>query len=287
MHAINSSIHFYDLCVMSLQIASLNSGSNGNAYYISNQSEAVLVDAGLSCREIEKRMYSLGLSMQRLKAIFISHEHTDHIKGVPVLSKKYALPVYISKGTYTHSGMNLDADRLYWIDHNATININGLTIKAFSKKHDAAEPFSFTITGNDITIGVFTDIGSQCDNVIAHFKTCHAAFLESNYDEQMLENGRYPYVLKQRIRGGHGHLSNKQALEIFLTHRPAFMSHLLLSHLSRDNNDPHLVEALFREKAAHTKITVASRYAASELFHIGPQESTRPAVLMKQALLFE
>ncbi len=253
---------------MSLQIASLNSGSNGNAYYIGNQSEAVLVDAGLTCREIEKRMIGLGLPMQKVKAIFISHEHGDHIKGVTVLSKKYALPVYISKGTYQHSGLTLE--RPYWLQHSDEINIAGLTIKSFSKKHDAAEPISFTISCNQITVGVFTDIGACCDNLIQHFKNCHAAFLESNYDEAMLENGRYPYVLKQRIRGGLGHLSNKQALDIFLEHRPAFMSHLLLSHLSRDNNDPQLVQALFQAQAKQTKIIVASRYAASDLFHIAP-----------------
>jgi phosphoribosyl 1,2-cyclic phosphodiesterase len=262
---------------MSLQIASLNSGSNGNAYYIGNQSEAILVDAGLSCKEIEKRMMGLSLPMQKVKAIFISHEHGDHIKGVQVLSKKYSLPVYISKGSYQHSGLSLDQP--FWLQHSDEINIEGLKIRSFTKKHDAAEPISFTISSHEVTVGVFTDIGSCCDNLVQHFKNCHAAFLESNYDEGMLENGRYPYMLKQRIRGGLGHLSNRQALEIFLEHRPPFMSHLLLSHLSRDNNDPHLVEALFRAEAKQTKIVVASRYAASELYHIAAEPSLiRPIV---------
>lgn len=272
---------------MSLQIASLNSGSNGNAYYVGNHNEAVLVDAGLSCKEIEKRMTGLGLSMQKIKGLFISHEHSDHIKGVQVLSKKYSLPVYISKGTYRQSGLNLSSPQVNWLEHSTEINIAGLLVKAFTKKHDAAEPISFTISNNNITVGVFTDIGICCDNLVHHFKQCHAAFLESNYDEQMLESGRYPYVLKQRIRGGLGHLSNKQALDIFLTHRPAFMSHLFLSHLSRDNNDPHLVEALFREKAGQTQIVVASRYAASELYHIAASEKERIPIRMKQATLFE
>ena len=253
---------------MSLQIASLNSGSNGNAYYIGNQSGAVLVDAGISCKETEKRMLGLGLNIQKLKAIFISHEHTDHIKGLSVLAAKYCLPVYISKGTYEKSRLNLDSTQLQWLSASQPVNIDGLIIKAFGKKHDAQDPYSFTINNNEVTIGVFTDIGAACDNVIHHFKTCHAAFLESNYDEEMLENGRYPYVLKKRIRGGYGHLSNKQALEIFVKHRPSFMSHLLLSHLSRDNNDPQLVQQLFEQHAQQTKIVVASRYEASELFHI-------------------
>lgn len=263
-----SRIHFPDLCNMGLQIASLNSGSNGNAYYIGNQTEAVLVDAGISCRETERRMAGLGLNIKKLKAIFISHEHTDHIKGLTVLAKKYSLPVYISKGTYQNSRLSLHISQIQWLDAALPVNIAGLTINAFGKKHDAQEPYSFTIKNAEVTIGVFTDIGAACDNVIHHFKTCHAAFLESNYDEEMLEKGRYPYMLKQRIRGGHGHLSNKQALEIFINHRPEFMSHLLLSHLSRDNNDPQLVQQLFQAHALQTKIIVASRYEASEVFYI-------------------
>lgn len=266
---------------MALQIASLNSGSNGNAYYIGNQTEAVLVDVGLSCKEMESRMHSIGLSMEKVKAIFISHEHTDHIKGVDVLAKKYALPVYISKGTYNNSKLRLHASQLQWLNDNTTTTISGLSVKAFSKKHDAKEPFSFTIEHNNITIGVFTDIGIACDNLIHHFKQCHAAFLESNYDEDMLRNGRYPWVLKQRISGGNGHLSNKQALDIFINHRPGFMSHLLLSHLSKDNNDPELVQALFNAHAGATKIVVASRYAPSEIFHISNNFSSK-AILPQQ-----
>lgn len=253
---------------MALQIASLNSGSNGNAYYVGNQTEAILVDAGLSCKEMESRMQAIGLSMQKVKALFISHEHTDHIKGVDVLAKKYLLPVYISKGTYNNSRLRLPASQLHWLSDNTTTTISGLNIKAFSKRHDAKEPYSFTVEHNNITVGVFTDIGIACDNIIYHFKKCHAAFLESNYDEDMLQNGRYPWVLKRRITSGHGHLSNKQALDIFVNHRSEFMSHLLLSHLSRDNNDPQLVQDLFNKHAGKTTIVVASRYEASPLFQI-------------------
>jgi len=260
---------------MGLQIASLNSGSNGNAYYIGNGTAAILVDAGLSCREIEKRMSGLGFNMQKLKALFISHEHTDHIKGVDVLAKKYALPVYISQGTYNKSRLQIPSSHLNWISNASPVNIDQLQVQAFSKKHDAADPYSFIIQHEGTTIGVFTDIGVACDNLIKHFKQCHAAFLESNYDEQMLDQGGYPYVLKQRIRGGYGHLSNKQALEIFTKHRPEFMTHLLLSHLSRDNNDPELALNLFAPHAQQTKVVVASRYEASELFYIPNNSSPK------------
>ncbi len=257
------------LCkAMALQITSLNSGSNGNCYYVGNDDEAVLIDAGISCRETEKRMLGLGLSMEKVKAIFISHEHSDHINGLPVIAKKFSLPVFTTPATYAKSGQQLPSTLLNWFKPHESIWVGKLCVTAFGKKHDAADANSFIIEHLGITVGVFTDIGEACPNVIHHFKQCHAAFLESNYDEEMLENGRYPYHLKNRIRGAFGHLSNTQALSIFQQHRPEFMSHLLLAHLSKDNNDPALVQSLFEMHAGNTKITVASRYESTPLFRI-------------------
>jgi len=253
---------------MSLFITSLNSGSNGNCYYIGNEREAVLVDAGISCRETEKRMLRLGLSMQKVKAIFVSHEHSDHISGIQILAKKYLLPVYITPVTLHRGGLALDQNQVIHFSAFETIQIGDLRITAFPKIHDAGNPHSFIIRCDDITVGVFTDIGVACENVVHHFKQCHAAFLEANYDDDMLENGGYPFHLKRRIRGGEGHLSNKQALELFTMHRPAFMSHLLLSHLSKNNNDPKLVQTLFDPYADGTTIVVASRYKETELYQI-------------------
>ncbi len=253
---------------MSLQITSLNSGSNGNCYYIGNATEAVLVDAGISCRETERRMKRLGLRMDSVKAIFISHEHSDHIRGLEVLSRKYSLPVYITENTMQHGNLNLDTLYVRTFDEYAPVAIGELSITAFPKFHDAIEPRSFMISSQEIRIGVFTDIGAPCDHLIRHFNQCHAAFLEANYDEQMLEKGRYPFYLKKRIRGGKGHLSNKQALELFKAHKPPYMSHLLLSHLSRDNNNPELVLELFRQHAGQTEIIVASRDVETAVYHI-------------------
>jgi len=254
---------------MSLFITSLNSGSNGNCYYIGNEHEAVLVDAGISCRETEKRMLRLGLSIQKVKAIFISHEHTDHISGVPVLAKKYNIPVYITPGTLKHLRVNPDEYKIvHFIAYNA-ITIGDLVVTAFPKFHDAVEPHSFIITCRDITVGVFTDIGMACEHLITHFSKCHAAFLEANYDDEMLDKGGYPYHLKRRIRGGHGHLSNKQALELFINHKPEFMSHVLLAHLSKNNNSPELVYELFQANANGTEVIVASRHEETPVFHIG------------------
>lgn len=263
---------------MSLQITSLNSGSNGNCYYIGNATEAVLVDAGISCRETERRMKRLGLQMDSIKAVFISHEHSDHIRGLEVLSKKYSLPVYITENTMQHGNLNLNTLYVRRFDEYTPVTIGDLSITAFPKFHDAIEPRSFMISSKskDIRIGVFTDIGAPCDHLIRHFQQCHAAFLEANYDEQMLEKGRYPFYLKKRIRGGKGHLSNKQALELFKAHKPPYMSHLLLSHLSRDNNNPDMVLELFREHAGQTEIIVASRDVETAVYHIST--TYQPAV---------
>lgn len=253
---------------MSLFITSLNSGSNGNCYYVGNKQEAVLIDAGISCRETERRMSRLGLSMDKVKAIFISHEHGDHIRGVVVLSKKYKLPVYITEGTLKNSTLRIEEGLVHSFAADISITIGELTVTPFSKFHDAEDPHSFIVEGDGTRIGVLTDIGAPCEHVIRYFKKCHAAFLEANYDYEMLEKGRYPYYLKQRIRGGKGHLSNQQALDIFNEHRPAYMSHLFLSHLSKNNNCPELVYELFTQHAGKTHIVVATRYEETSVFHI-------------------
>jgi phosphoribosyl 1,2-cyclic phosphodiesterase len=253
---------------MSLFISSLNSGSNGNCYYIGNETDAVLIDAGISCRETEKRMKRLGLNIKKVKAVFISHEHTDHIKGLITLSKKYQLPVYITQGTHKQARIRLEKNLIFRFRANEPIQIGDLLITPFSKFHDAGDPHSFTISSDTVTIGVFTDLGRACTQLVRHFKKCHAAFLEANYDEEMLMNGDYPYHLKKRITNGHGHLSNTESLELFRKHRPSFMSHLILSHLSENNNDPVLVKALFNSYSRGTEIVIASRYEETQVFYI-------------------
>lgn len=266
---------------MSLFIASLNSGSNGNCYYVGNHSEAVLVDVGISCREVEKRMANLGLELSRVKAIFISHEHTDHISGVEVLAKKYVLPVYITPAVFGNSRLTIDPTLMRSFFTDQPVAIGELKITAFEKEHDAIEPFSFVVEGNGVKVAVITDVGTACERVIHYFKQCHAAFLETNYDEQMLEKGGYPIHLKRRIRGGKGHLSNTEALQLFLDHRPAFMTHLLLAHLSKNNNDPEIVNNLFSKHAKHTQVVVASRYKETEVFEVTGTGDNSPLEIYK------
>lgn len=253
---------------MSLYITSLNSGSNANCYYIGNNNEAVLIDAGLSCRETERRMKQLELSMERVKAIFISHEHADHITGLAGISKKYQLPVYITDSTLVRSNMPVEPQLVNSFKDAKPITIGNLAITAFKKSHDASDPHSFMVAGHGVNVGVITDIGYACKRVIKYFSQCHAVFLESNYCDDMLRNGNYPYHLQKRISSDEGHLSNTQALELFQQYQSADLRLLILSHLSKNNNKPELVEALFNQHAGSTKIVVASRYEASPVFCI-------------------
>jgi phosphoribosyl 1,2-cyclic phosphodiesterase len=257
-----------------LFISSLNSGSNGNCYYVGNAQEAVLIDAGISCRETEKRMLRLGLSMIKVKAIFISHEHGDHIRGLTVLAKKYNLPVYITTGTLMSSRLDIPEALIYNFSGHQHIQIGSLTVTTFPKVHDAAEPHSFMVTCGAIKVGIFTDLGIVCDQLTQHFQQCDAAFLEANYDEDLLHNGNYPYYLKRRISGGLGHLSNKQALELFVNFRHGRLSHLLLAHLSKENNNPELVAELFNRHANGTTIVVAPRHEETPVFTIGATGSS-------------
>ncbi len=225
-------------------------------------------------------MKSLGLSMDTVKAIFVSHEHSDHINGISVLARKYRLPVYITSKTLTHSKLNYRKLQLLPLEAYTPVAIGGLIITAFPKLHDAVDPHSFIVAYGDVKVGVFTDIGAPCEHVIEHMGQCDAAFLEANYDETMLEQGRYPYHLKKRIKGGKGHLSNLQALALFTSCKPAFMSHLVLSHLSQENNCPQLVKDLFMRHADGTDIIVASRFKETPVFTIvhQPVNAHRPRV---------
>jgi len=253
---------------MPLCLASLNSGSNGNCYYVGNETDAVLIDAGISCRETMKRMSRLGLSMEKVRAIFISHEHSDHTRGVDVLSRRHRIPVYITPATHRAGRLHLSPLVVQAMHSSVPVQAGSLTVLPFFKQHDGVDPHSFTIRSEGFTAGVFTDIGHACEELVSHFSRCDAAFLETNYDYRMLMEGGYPYYLKQRIHGPRGHLSNDQALELFLNHRSETLKLLVLSHLSAHNNDPQVVQDLFMPHANGTRIEVASRHEESELFCI-------------------
>lgn len=245
-----------------MRVCSLNSGSNGNCYYVGSSATGILVDIGLSCRETVKRLEQAKINIDIIKAIFISHEHGDHIKGVSVFANKYNIPVYVTPLT-ARKGPVLIKHISHSFENGQPIVVGDLVVTPFAKKHDAAHPHSFIVAHEEHTIGVITDIGIACENTQRYFAKCTAAFLESNYDVEMLQNGRYPQHLKNRISDGEGHISNVQALELFQNHRNSKLTHLFLSHLSRENNSPELALATFTPFAEHVNVMVASRYEVS------------------------
>jgi phosphoribosyl 1,2-cyclic phosphodiesterase len=164
--------------------------------------------------------------------------------------------------------LSISENLIHYFSSHERIKVGNLTIKAFPKFHDACDPHSFIIHDDEVCIGVFTDIGKACEQIIYHFKQCNAVFLEANYDSKMLAEGNYPYSLKRRISGGCGHLSNAEALELFCMHKPNKLTHLILSHLSKNNNSPELVQNIFMKHAGEIKVIVASRYKESEVYCI-------------------
>jgi phosphoribosyl 1,2-cyclic phosphodiesterase len=242
---------------------------------VGNNNSAILIDVGIPCKQVEERLQRLNLSSKLIRGIIVTHEHSDHIKGVEALAVKFDLPVYITATTLQHARLKIPQRLLRLFSCGDNILIDELKVFTFAKQHDAIDPCSIVVEYNNIRFGVFTDIGEPCKSLIDYFKSCHAALLESNYDEALLRSGNYPFFLKRRISGINGHLSNRQALELFLSHRSVQMSHLFLAHLSQQNNCPKIVEELFTANAAGVKIVVASRHQESEVFTISPatQES--------------
>lgn len=249
-----------------MKYCSIASGSNGNCYYVASGVDAVLVDIGINTKHVELRMAKLGLDPSAIKAIFITHEHTDHIRGLSVFCKRYQIPVYITAGSYKGSRLHLPGELVHIIPIDAQIQIGGLRILAVPKYHDAKEPCSFVVTDGKNNISIMTDIGRGCDNIKHVIRHSDVLLLESNYDEEMLECGRYSYYLKNRIRGGWGHISNTVALELFLTYRSARLKHLILGHLSAENNTVERVLETFTPHCQHIKLSIASRHEESELF---------------------
>ncbi len=248
-----------------IELCALASGSNGNCYYIGNEKDAVLVDAGISAKQILIRIAEAGLDASKIRGIFVTHEHSDHIRGVRILSKRLGIQAWFSQGTFnTLSEAEQPGLTGIFIPGRA-VTIGSLTVHPFLKNHDAAEPCSFRIEHDDWHIGVFTDIGEACQQVKHHLRKCHALFLETNYDEKLLWDGPYPYILKRRVASSHGHLSNDQAFELIRDHAGPELVHIFLSHLSGENNRPELVAARFLSLTDRFNVKLTSRHTFSEL----------------------
>lgn len=227
-----------------ISFCSLASGSSGNAQFIGNKTTKLLLDAGLSGKYIQSSLEGIGVDAKDLDGILVTHEHSDHIKGIGVLMRRFGLPLYLTEGTW--KGMEnkigkVDLEKVNFIDNNACFAIKDIEIKAYSVSHDANDPVGFTFQNGTGKIGVVTDLGYYTDEILAEIRTCDLVMLEANHDEEMLQMGSYPYYLKRRILSEIGHLSNEDSGEIACDIvRHGKTRNILLGHLSRENNFPDL-----------------------------------------------
>lgn len=251
-----------------VQICALASGSNGNCYYVGNAEEAVIIDIGISNRQLKERLNDAGLSIKKIKAVFISHEHSDHIKGMHSLSKKNDIAVYATKKTYDKAYKGLHSNKTVHFEPGDTLTIGSLKVHSFSKLHDASDPVSFRIEIDGLNIAVLTDLGCATPLVVDHLKLCHAAFLETNYEHDMLMNGKYPSFLKKRVSSNLGHLSNDQAVELITSLNGSPLKTVFLSHISADNNRIDLALEKFKPFQQKLQIEATSRHAVSKVVTI-------------------
>lgn len=264
----------------SLSICVLASGSKGNAIYISDGQTAILMDAGLSGIEIRRRMEAARLNIEDLKAIVVSHEHSDHVRGVGVLARRYDLPVYMTKGTAAAAADQLGRiDQLHHFDIGRTFAINDLVVHPFATCHDASDPAGFTVAQNGRKIGIATDLGVATGMVKQHLKACSLLVLEANHDPVMLTEGPYPWPLKQRIQSRNGHLSNQDSRDLLGEIKHQGLCHVILAHLSETNNTPEkALESVHQavEKEDRFELHVACQQRCSDLLVLRWSDENHP-----------
>ena len=235
----------------------LASGSRGNSTVISSSGTTILIDAGLSCRETLRRMHATGEDPRALNAIIISHEHQDHINGLPVLARKLKVPVYMTEPTHgawakwirgsegKQSAMFPDDDRAHLdrLEHfrsGESFQVGDIAITPFTIPHDATDPVGFVFKIDGVKIGFVTDLGYMSANVCMHLRGCDGLLIESNHDLEMLRGGPYPWSVKQRVMSRVGHLSNEALAQFFASDYDGGAAFLVLAHLSECNNHPEI-----------------------------------------------
>lgn len=244
---------------MTMFFCSLASGSSGNCHLINDGENSILIDAGLSGVRIENKLKEIDIDPKSLIAILVSHEHSDHICGVGVLSRRYNIPIYANKGTW--DGMDtkigeIREDNTKYFNSAGEFNIKDFNIRPYDISHDANEPVGFSIEKDNIKISIVTDLGHIDKNIIEQVGDSDLVVLESNHDEEMLKVGRYSYYLKRRILSDVGHLSNEAAGNAIIDLVEKNVRSILLAHLSRENNFPELAVATVKNILDDRKIII-------------------------------
>ncbi len=226
---------------LTLAFEVLASGSKGNAILVSSTHTSILIDAGLSAREVLRRMCATVRSIPP-QALLISHEHSDHVRGLGVLSRRLDLPVYLTQDTLARMPASAGYPARAEIIHaEQSFTVGDLGVTAFSVPHDAADPVGFVVEHDGLRLGICTDLGASTDTVLRHLKGCQALILEANHDLDLLWGGPYPGFLKKRIAGQRGHLSNRQTCELLHALCHPALETVVMAHLSEVNNSPDCI----------------------------------------------
>lgn len=260
-----------------LSTAVLASGSNGNAVYVETPRTRVLIDSGVSARQVELRLRKLRRDVRELDAVFVTHDHMDHVSGVRVLARRFNLPVFLNRATLDAAHRSLrGVKNPEVIRAGEEFDFQGITIRTVPVPHDSAEAMCYVLEFSGISLGVFTDLGVATREVRTAVSQLDGLVLETNYDPEKLRIGRYPRELKRRIRGNQGHLSNVQAAELCRDCASSRLQVLYCAHLSAENNHPDLVLRTLHQTLAsrrdldHVRLLLTSRRTVSALTTLTP-----------------
>ncbi|MRR34227.1 MBL fold metallo-hydrolase [bacterium] len=254
-----------------MRVCLLASGSKGNSLFVEAGETKILIDAGLSAREIVARLASIEVAVSEINGIIISHEHNDHIRGAGTLARKFDIPVLLSYPASRETAGHFRSARLIEFESGCSFEFRDLLIDPFPITHDTVDPVGIVVESRDGRIGVATDLGLATRLVKEKLKGCRALVLESNHDEEMLANGPYPWHLKQRIKSRHGHLSNSEAAELLADVLGPGLESVFLAHLSEVNNHPEKALDAFRKTLAVSsvcapRVVVGTQQLVSEVF---------------------
>jgi len=271
-----------------IQVAALGSGSSGNSLLIKANNTLLLVDCGFTMKETQSRLEGLGLSLSDIDAILISHEHGDHMRGVGPISRKYNVPVWLTHGTFHRTRDNRFARYQLFHAHEPFF-IGDIEVDPFPVPHDAAEPCQFVFTCNETRFANVTDLGVCTPHVRAKLANLHGLVIECNYDPDMLRNGPYPPSLQARIRSEYGHLGNDQAAQLISQIDHSMLQHVLLGHLSEQNNADAVALAAVQAKLNRDpqRACVLAQHCASQWYVVSATQIAPASVKPTESLTAE
>lgn len=265
---------------MQLNFCSLSSGSSGNCYYLGNEFHGILIDAGISATTIRKFLKNNDISLQTIMGVLITHNHIDHIRGLDVLTRRNSVPVFTTRNIWRSilsPHHRIPGDCIREIPLQQKFHLAGFDIEAFPVCHDAPETIGFHICAGEKKVTVVTDLGHICQTSAPYIRDANLLVIESNYDEQMLVEGRYPYYLKVRIKSDHGHLGNQQTSAFLAEMINDDLSHICLAHLSKNNNTPEKALQTLHNTFIEKGIKLSSRQRIMTLNRNQPTEMIRLA----------